>query len=149
MNNEELQQLTEELSWSCFQKPFRHEAIFNKRLRSVGGRYLLSSHNIEINYKYFEHYGKEEIIGIIKHELCHYHLHLEGRGYMHRDADFKRLLKNVGAPRFCTPLPSKEKKERKIHCFRCTSCGTEYRRKRNVNINKYVCGKCKGKLKKI
>ena len=38
----------------------------------------------------------EELIGIIKHELCHYHLHLEGKGYQHRDKDFKELLKKVG-----------------------------------------------------
>lgn len=33
---------------------------------------------------------------IIKHELCHYHLHLRGMGYKHRDADFKTLLAQVG-----------------------------------------------------
>ena len=87
-----------------FKKTFIHYAYFNPRLRTTGGRYLLRSHDIEINKKYYDERGIEELIGIIKHELCHYHLHLEKKGYQHRDADFKKLLKKVGAPRFCTPL---------------------------------------------
>ena len=47
----------------------------------------------EINPLVVEVYGMEELIGVIKHELCHYHLHIEGKGYRHRDADFKNLLK--------------------------------------------------------
>ena len=54
--------------------------------------------------------GEKELIGIIKHELCHYHLHLEGKGYQHQDQEFKKLLKKVGAPRFCTPLPGQTSK---------------------------------------
>ena len=56
----------------------------------------------------------EELIRIIKHELCHYHLHLEGKGYKHRDQDFKELLQKVGASRFCSPLPESSVKEEKI-----------------------------------
>ena len=41
----------------------------------------------------------EELIGIIKHELCHYHLHLEGKGYQHRD----RILSNCYKSR-CTKI---------------------------------------------
>ena len=37
----------------------------------------------------------DELISIIKHELCHYHLHQEGKGYKHRDQDFKDLLKKL------------------------------------------------------
>ncbi|WP_042352487.1 SprT family protein [Bacillus massiliigorillae] len=149
MNDEQLQRLTEELSLKYFHKPFQHIAFFNKRLRTTGGRYMLGSHNIEINYTYYEQYGLDELVGIIKHELCHYHLHLENRGYKHQDTDFKQLLKKVGAPRFCTPLPSKKKKRssKRIYYFQCTSCCTQYIRKRNINLTKYVCGKCRGALK--
>lgn len=146
MNNEQLQRLTEAISVEYFQKPFRHQAVFNNRLRTIGGRYLLGSHNIELNYKYFLEYGEQELIGIIKHELCHYHLHIEGKGYMHRDADFRKLLKEVGAPRFCTPLASKKKQLVKTYLFQCQSCKMEYRRKRNMDVKKYVCGKCRGTL---
>ena len=43
MTNEELQLLTEKLSLHFFRKAFKHKAIFNPRLRTTGGRYLLSS----------------------------------------------------------------------------------------------------------
>ena len=49
LDNEQLQKMTEELSLKFFHKPFRHKAIFNKRLRTIGGRYMLGNHNIEIN----------------------------------------------------------------------------------------------------
>lgn len=150
MNNEQLQKLTEDLSLQFFQKPFLHTALFNHRLRAIGGRYLLHTHNIEINYLYYQQYGEEELIGIIKHELCHYHLHLENKGYKHRDADFKNLLLKVGAPRFCTPLPNKKKRVQKtLYYFQCVTCNEQYIRKRNMDINKYVCGKCRGKLRRV
>ena len=149
LDNEQLQRLTEMISLQYFGKPFRHQATFNRRLRTVGGRYLLGSHNIELNFKHFQAYGEKELVGIIKHELCHYHLHLEGKGYMHRDADFRRLLEDVGAPRFCTPLETKKQRISKIYLFQCQSCKLEYKRKRNLDVRKYVCGKCRGKLQRL
>jgi len=150
MNDKELQQLVEEISLNVFQKPFKHRALFNRRLRTTGGRYLLRSHNIEVNPKYYEVFGRKELIGIIKHELCHYHLHLEGKGYRHRDADFRQLLKQVNAPRFCSTLPnSTNKKTTTFHLYACLSCGLQYKRKRNIDITRYVCGRCRGKLKKL
>ncbi len=148
MTDEELQSLTEELSEHYFQKPFLHQAIFNPRLRTTGGRYMLKSHNIEVNKKYLLQHGQEELEGIIKHELCHYHLHLEGKGYQHRDVDFKRLLEKVGAPRHCTRLIDPYKDDVYKHLYKCTKCGQIYKRKRRVNVIKYVCGKCGGKLRK-
>ncbi|MGW6300597.1 SprT family protein, partial [Peribacillus butanolivorans] len=52
MDNQQLQKLVEDISKKDFQKAFRHLACFNPRLRTTGGRYLLRSHNIEINKKY-------------------------------------------------------------------------------------------------
>lgn len=148
MNDKQLQQLVEEISNSFFQKPFRHQAVFNSRLRTTGGRYLLQSHNIELNRVYYEEHGLAELEGIIKHELCHYHLHLEGMGYKHRDRDFKNLLKEVGAPRHCTPLILKENDAYK-YVYSCTSCTQVFKRKRSMNVSRYVCGKCGGKIKEI
>jgi len=148
MEEFQLQGLVEKLSLEFFQRPFKHKAIFNNRLRTTGGRYLLKSHNIEINRRYLEQLGEEELIGIIKHELCHYHLHLEGKGYRHRDADFKKLLKKVGAPRFCNVLPDGPERKRsyKLHVYKCSNCSQVFKRKRAVDVLRYVCGKCRGKL---
>ncbi len=151
MDDLELQKLVEDISLQSFGKPFRHKACFNERLRSTGGRYMLDSHNIEINRKYLDQLGFEELCGIIKHELCHYHLHIEGKGYKHRDQDFRLLMKAVGAPRFCSPLPERTKKTmpKRIIIYACKDCGQLYERKRIINTQKYVCGKCKGRLRKV
>jgi SprT-like protein len=145
MTNDELQTLVEEISLQHFHKPFRHKAYFNPRLRTTGGRYMLKSHHIDINGKYLEEHGLSELIGIIKHELCHYHLHIEGKGYKHRDADFRNLLQKVGGPRHCTAL-STVKRNQRILIYSCSKCNLTFKRKRRINTQKYVCGRCKGKL---
>lgn len=127
MTNKELQALTEALSDSFFDRPFQHKAIFNPRLRTTGGRYLLSSHNIELNEKHYAKYGKEELVGIIKHELCHYHLHLLGKGYRHKDQDFKQLLKKLVLP--VTVALLKNVKHRYITCINA------HRASKNTTVN--------------
>lgn len=147
MENKDLQQLVEEISLNSFGKPFLHTAFFNTRLRTTGGRYMLRSHDIEINIKYLVEHGLDELTGIIKHELCHYHLHIEGKGYKHRDKDFRELLQKVDAPRHCTPLQTLPQKKRKPLLYKCTNCNLDYRRKKRIDVNRYVCGSCKGKLR--
>lgn len=80
MNEQELQMLVEELSITYFSQAFLHKATFNSRLKTTGGRYHLSSHNLDFNPRILEIYGRDELVGVIKHELCHYHLHLQGSG---------------------------------------------------------------------
>jgi len=148
MNNEMLQSWVERISLQYFNLPFRHKATFNRRLRSTGGRYFTKSHDIEISPHQLEAYGAEETEKIIKHELCHYHLHLLKRGYRHRDADFKQLLIQVGGSRFCQALPGRENRISMPYKYKlvCRACGQEYMRKRRVDPAKYACGKCRGKL---
>lgn len=62
VDEQEIQRLVEEVSLQYFEVPFLHKAVFNNRLRTTGGRYLLKSHNIELNYRYYEVYGEEELV---------------------------------------------------------------------------------------
>ena len=140
MNEHELQNLTEEISRTSFHREFTHKITYNKRLRSSGGRYLLQTGNIEINPLVEQELGLEALIGVIKHELCHYHLHQTGGGYRHRDADFKRLLHQVGGSRFV------ERMKEPTFLYECVNCHHRYPRMRKMNTNRYVCGKCRGKL---
>ncbi|HDX9578629.1 TPA: SprT family protein [Bacillus pseudomycoides] len=143
-----IQGLVEEVSIKYFVRPFLHKAMFNKRLRTTGGRYILNTHNIELNYHYYVAYGEKELIEVIKHELCHYHLHIMGKGYRHRDQDFRELLKQVNAPRFCKRMTGRQV-EIKQYVYECITCHFQYVRKRKVNTIRYVCGKCKGELKRV
>lgn len=146
MDDRQLQTWVEDISLRFFARPFRHKAVFNSRLRATGGRYFTRSHDIEISRKHYEAFGAEETEKIIKHELCHYHLHLTKRGYKHRDADFKTLLREVGGSRYCSSLPDTRKKEPHRYRLRCGACGMEYLRRRKVDPRRYVCGKCRGRL---
>ena len=140
MNEHELQQLTQEISRNSFHREFTHKITYNRRLRSSGGRYLLKTGNIEMNPLVEQELGLEALVGVIKHELCHYHLHQTGGGYRHRDADFKRLLHQVGGSRFV------ERMKEPNFIYECTACHHRYPRMRKMNTNRYVCGKCRGKL---
>ncbi|MFV0558511.1 MAG: SprT family protein [Enterococcus sp.] len=140
MTEAELQRLVETVSWTFFQRPFTHQAHFNRRLQTTGGRYHLKDHHLDFNYQLFQKVEQEVIVGIIKHELCHYHLHLQGLGFRHQDVDFKTLLAQTGGLRYA-PVEKKAK-----WCYRCQSCGQQYWRMRRVNLNKFGCGHCRGKL---
>lgn len=147
MTDYELTGLINEISETIFKKTFMHKGIFNSRLRTTGGRYMLRSHNIEINPNSYEKFGYAELEGIIKHELCHYHLHIEGKGYKHRDADFRNLLKRTNSPRFCSHIEQNMKRQTaKQYIYQCISCQTDYIRKIRMNTERYRCGRCAGKL---
>lgn len=146
LTNETLQELVKTISLTDFARPFKHQATLNSRLRTTGGRYHLNSHDLDFNPKVFERYGITELVNVIRHELCHYHLHLLGKGYQHRDADFKKLLKQTGGSRFVRPLV--EQSPENYHQYQCQACQTLILRKRKINTKRYGC-RCGGKLKQI
>ncbi|MCO7128229.1 SprT family protein [Sporolactobacillus shoreicorticis] len=149
MTDEELQKLVEQVSIESFHRPFRHQAVFNSRLRTTGGRYLLNSHRIEFNARQLNYFGLEDFLKIIKHELCHYHLHLLGLGYRHRDSDFRTLLARVGGSRFCEVIPNTRTGSSIRYHYQCSTCETNFYRKRKLDTARYVCGACGGTIRLI
>ncbi len=69
-----------------------------------------------------------EFEGIVKHELVHYHLHIQQRGYQHKDLDFKKLLAQVGGSRFAPSL--KQEQIRQCFWLYCCENGHNMTRKR-------------------
>ncbi|WP_034552537.1 SprT family protein [Carnobacterium funditum] len=145
MDQIELQNLVEEVSLEYFKQPFEHHATFNNRLRTTGGRYHLRTHDLDFNLNILETFGKQEFISVIKHELCHYHLHLTGKGYQHKDSDFKELLKQTGGTRFVQSLRTKDR-AKKMWTYQCKSCEMSIYRQRRFNTQRFVCGRCQGRL---
>lgn len=148
MTQDELQQLVETISKKEFHSLFQHKALFNTRLRTTGGRYHLETHHLDFNPKVLEVFGMEEFIGVVRHELCHYHLHLAGKGYRHRDEEFVDLLKQVRGSRFVKSL-AQEKAGKNYWVYACTSCQQHIYRQRRFNTKRYVCAKCQGKLELV
>lgn len=144
MTNQELQHYVEKVSIDCFGRPFLHKAVFNRRLKSTGGRYHLNDHHLDFNPAMLAEHGEEVFVGIIKHELCHYHLHLTGEGHQHRDPAFKALLAKTGGLRYA---PTSVKATN--YQYQCQQCRAIYRRQKRIDTKKYVCGKCRGPLVNI
>ena len=147
MTDLELTTLVKKVSQEYFGKPFIHQAYFNSRLKTTGGRFHLRDRNIDINPKIYRDFGKEELVGVIKHELCHYHLYNDGLPAQHKDRAFKILLQQVGGSRF-SPIKSSIHKKT-YHVYECTNCQHIYHPIKKINTRRYVCGKCHGKLKYI
>jgi len=145
MEHNELQDLVKEISLQYFDRPFLHNARFNKRLKTTGGRYLINSHDLELNYRSYVQYGIGELTQIIKHELCHYHLHIQGKGYKHRDSDFKSCLYRTGGSRYARPVSLRKERSYQYQLI-CQSCGQTYLRKYKIDSKKYRCGRCNGSL---
>ncbi|CAK8053574.1 SprT family protein [Eupransor demetentiae] len=141
MDNQTLQKRVEAISLESFGRPFRHQATFNSRLRTTGGRYRLADHNLDFNPRMAE---LPEFDQIIKHELVHYHLHLTHRGYQHRDADFKALLKAVGGSRYAPRLEGNRRSIKRWR-YECSS-GHIIERQRRFDTRRYRCGRCGGRL---
>ncbi|GAA3022686.1 SprT family protein [Tetragenococcus solitarius] len=141
MTEEQLQLLVETTSWNFFNKPFKHQAFFNSRLKTTAGRYHLTDHHLDFNPK-MAALSRETFIGIIKHELCHYHLHIENKGYRHKDADFKELLTRTGGLRYAPDI----QKNRNLHVYKCQKCQLSITRRKRINTKRFVCGHCGGKL---
>ena len=145
LDDQELQHLTEKIAAEFFALPFTHRIYFNRRLKTTGGRYLLADHHIEINPRVLNYGGKTLLVGVIKHELCHYQLDLQKKDASHRSAAFCSLLSQVGGVRFVPRLV--EPRHQYLYC--CQSCGQQYRRQRKINLQQLVCGRCGGRLKLI
>lgn len=70
----DLNKYVQEVSLQDFGKEFRHVAIWNRRLRSTGGRFFPRDGHLDFNPKHLEEQGLEVFRKIVRHELCHYHL---------------------------------------------------------------------------
>ena len=95
---------------------------------------MLSNHSIEINPLVLEVHGTEELVGVIKHELCHYHLHIEGRGYRHRDADFRKFAKAHIFPEVLQAPFERKQKLDSMCVYECLSCKLLYNRRRRMDV---------------
>lgn len=145
MTQADLQALIEHISEASFHRPFCGRAVINRRLRTTGGRYFLTDHRIEINAHFLTPTAKKYLPGIIKHELTHYHLHQLGLGYRHQDPDFKQLLQAVGGSRYAPDLGLRRPEKRRF-LYLCQRCGQAYPRVRRLDLRRYRCGRCRGRL---
>lgn len=137
-----LQEYVEEVSLQDFGLSFDHQAVFNNRLKTTGGTFYTSDLHLAFNKKAYEVLSIFEFRKIVRHELCHYHLFRQNKGYRHCDADFKKLLKQVDGLRYTPKLAPK-----KYRVYNCQNCQARIVRIRTVDVSMYRCGRCHGELR--
>lgn len=148
MTDLELKHLTQKIAQTDFGIDFPYEVTFNRRLKTTGGRYHLNDHHIDINPLMLEEFDQTVLIGVIKHELVHYFIHMQGEKPDHRNPHFKQMLQQVGGLKYA-PKTSQKRSPKYQLIYQCQNCGLKYRRQRHINTKKYVCSQCHGRLKLI
>lgn len=138
-----LNDYVKQVSIEDFGKPFNHQALWNKRLKTTGGRFFPKDGHLDFNPKIYDVFGQDIFRQIVRHELCHYHLYYAGMGYKHRDKEFKHLLKAVDGLRYA---PSLQEPLQNPYHYCCQSCQQDFFRKRRIKLEQYRCGKCGGHL---
>ncbi|MFC3928711.1 SprT family protein [Streptococcus caprae] len=138
----DLTEYVRKVSREDFGWEFRHEAVWNSRLQTTGGRFFPKDRHLDFNPKMYEAVDLETFRKIVRHELCHYHLYDQKRGYQHGDTDFRQLLAKVDGLRYA-PRTGKEGAR---YLYACSNCGQVYPRKRRIDLKKYHCGRCRSPL---
>lgn len=80
-----LTEYVRQVSLEDFGREFRHRAEWNSRLQTTGGRFFPKDRHLDFNPKIYQAFGLEVFRKIVRHELCHYHLYDQGKGYRHKD----------------------------------------------------------------
>ena len=64
-----LNEYVKQVSLEDFGWEFRHQAFWNKRLRTTGGRFFPKDGHLDFNLKIYEAFGLENFRKIVRHEL--------------------------------------------------------------------------------
>ena len=78
---------------------------------------------IAISKSLLEYYSLENIEGVIKHELCHYHLYKKGGNFSDGDKEFEDELKRIGSHSTCTLS-----RAGMMYTVKCSCCGKTVRK---------------------
>lgn len=124
---ERLRVLFAELNQRHFEGRLREPAFrMSRRLRASAAMADCRAWAVRISIQYHETHGWDsELADTLLHEMIHLWLGQQGRPSGHTP-EFRRLASRLGCPRYAKRMPA-----RRIHPYRCGTCGktVEYRRK--------------------
>lgn len=108
---------------------------------------------IDISARYIEEFP-EMFIPILLHEMIHAVLPYEekhGAKFKEQANRINMSLKEKEIPLISVKIPREKMLLKEYrYVYQCTECGQMYRRvQKPIQISRYRCGKCKGKLKKM
>jgi SprT-like protein len=104
---------------------------------------------IELNKYFVENNEPTIVLDVLRHELVHYALFMQGRPNSDGHPVFENELRRLGVVSQSTiDKYDIESKPVKIQIYQCANCNTVYKRQRSLpnGGRNYCCGNCKGSL---
>lgn len=145
-----IQQLANKLSQHFWQADCAIPVVWNGRLTRSMGRFIFKidgSKRIPIKIelsKYSSQFIDRDIfVAVLLHELCHYHLFVQGKPFEDRHPVFEKELQRVGA--ISTNRVQIPQKAYKLYCSACNAyLGTRKR----LNVRRYLSQCCRKPITK-
>lgn len=149
-SNTLLLNLANTLSQRFWQKDCSIPVAWNGRLRTAMGRFLYSPQgkkNLPLRIEMSKHAAQfltqDLFSAVLLHELCHYHLFIQGQPCNDHHPVFEKELRRVGA--ISTNTVQIPQKGFQLSCSQCRkSIGTRTR----INTARYLSACCKAKIVK-
>ena len=134
MNPNELNSIANAIYEEHFGEKFHGWVMWSTRMKRIAGN-CRSDGRIALNKHYYERYGKEEILLVLRHELAHlYCFRAKGR-HSHQDPLFLATLEKLGGTAIGKMMPIK------VYIYECPQCKKQWLFK--SPLKKYfACAKC-------
>jgi SprT-like protein len=147
---EKLQALANKLSQHFWRQDCAIPVVWNGRLTKAMGRFLFSPQSkkplplrIEMSKHAAQFINREIFIAVLLHELCHYHLFIQGQPFDDHHPLFEKELRRVGAISTNTvQIPQKGFQ------LMCSKCKKKIGTRKRFNTARYLSGCCKAKVLK-
>jgi predicted SprT family Zn-dependent metalloprotease len=121
--------------------PADYRIAFNPLLRRLTGRITYGWRLIEISRFHFRHYGFDDAVQTLEHEMLHLYLHTLGKPSGHNGL-FKELARGLGIRVFhANPYPH-NRATRHRYLYECPACRRMVFRKRPQERHAIACGVC-------
>lgn len=131
----ELNEIAVNLCKEVLKDDFTGYIVWSNRMVKIAGN-CNSEGRIALNRKYYDRYGKEEIVGVLKHELAHYYVFKTYGLHNHETHLFKETLKKLKGPSVGKPMP------RKVHLYQCPNCKKIMYLPSKIEKGRFSCSKC-------
>ena len=88
---------------------------------------------------------------VIKHTILHEIAHALTGAEHHHDNVWQRTCLAIGGngKRLASGIKHSYIKPKQYYTYKCSLCGHLFKRQRQIDITRYVCGNCKGHLTKL
>ena len=121
--------------------PSDYRITFNPLLRRLTGRITYGWRLIEISLFHFRHYGYDDAVQTLEHEMLHLYLHTLGKPSGHNGL-FKEMARTLGIRVFhANPYP-RNRATRHRYLYECPACRRMVFRKRHEERHAIACGVC-------